>query len=715
MKIAIIYNYESRAVINLFGFPNRERYGLKTIKVIAAALKAGSHQVKSFEGDKNIVRRLEDFMPSVISGERPGFVFNLSYGIQGRARYTHVPGILEMLGIPYLGSSPDTHALALDKVVTKMILAQRGLPTPRFEVLDGPDAPLGEAMRFPLIVKPRNEAVSYGLRVVHDGGELGKAVATIVETYGQPALVEEYVQGREINVGLLGNSPVEALPPVELDFGEGEAIYTFEDKVHKSGRQIGKICPAPLSEEQTHHIQDLARKAFRALNCLDFARVDFRMDHEGGFHILEVNSMASLGQGGSYVHAASAAGMDFAALVNRMVDEASKRYFGTAIADQLEETRTEKERAVFAYLTRNRDSMERTLSGWTDLASRTEDAVRISSAVRKLEERMGKLGLAPVEDLTNDRSAWTWQTGAGLEQGTLVVVTLDSPIEQGRFPIPFRREPEWLHGEAIASSRAGIVCALGAFQALRSIRRLKSNRLGLFAYTDEGRGMRYSAEVLRRAAESAAEVIVMSPGAREGKVITQRRGLRKYSFVVEGDPMRIGARGDRTDVLNWFLKRAESISALSRPGKKLAVTVQEVRTERYSVLMPHRIPATIGLTFLDTKHADAAEVELREIVKPDQKHLQVRLEMLEERPPLRRRPDNPIVDRLAAISEGWKLPFGVDSSLLPSAAGCVPPDTPVVCGLGPPGRDLFTPSEAVHRGELLQRTLLLALLLGGFQ
>jgi D-alanine-D-alanine ligase len=142
--------------------------------------------------------------------------------------------------------------------------------------------------------------------------------------------------------------------------------------------------------------------------------------------------------------------------------------------------------------------------------------------------------------------------------------------------------------------------------------------------------------------------------------------------------------------------------------------VQEVRTERYSVLMPHRIPATIGLTFLDPKHADAAEAELREIVKPDQKHLQVRLEVLEERPPLRRRPDNPIVDRLASLSESWKLPFGTDSSLLPSAAGCVPEGTPVVCGFGPPGRDLYTPAEAVHRGELLQRALLLTLLLGRF-
>ena len=129
--------------------PNRERYGLKTIKAIKTALKQGGHQVKTFEGDKNIIANLEDFMPAVIAGERPGLVFNLSYGIQGKARYTHIPGILEMIGVPYLGSSPDTHALALDKVVTKMILRQRGLPTPNFDVLDaGTDRLVARAPLF---------------------------------------------------------------------------------------------------------------------------------------------------------------------------------------------------------------------------------------------------------------------------------------------------------------------------------------------------------------------------------------------------------------------------------------------------------------------------------------------------------------------------------------------------------------------------------------
>ena len=201
MKIAIAYNRESRNVINLFGMPNKEKIGMKTIERLCNALKKGGHQVVAIEGDKDLVDSLEEFMPRVVSGERPGMVFNVSYGIQGQARYTHVPSILEMVGIPYVASGPLAHSLSLDKVVTKMILRQHGLPTPDFAVMDSPDASLPE-LTYPMIVKPKNEAVSFGLKVVHDETELRDAARVIFDEYRQPVLVEQYIEGREVNVGL---------------------------------------------------------------------------------------------------------------------------------------------------------------------------------------------------------------------------------------------------------------------------------------------------------------------------------------------------------------------------------------------------------------------------------------------------------------------------------------------------------------------------------
>lgn len=713
MKVAIVYNKDSQAVINLFGVPNREKYGLQTINKIRDAIKAGGYQVKTFEGDKNIIRRLEEFMPSVISGERPGLVFNLSYGIQGRARYTHIPSILEMLGVPYVGSGPQTHAIALDKVVTKIILKEKGLPTPRFAVLANPEETLTEDFSYPLIVKPKDEAVSFGLRIVNNEEELREGARVIYDMFQGATLVEEYIEGREINVGLLGNDPVKALPPVELVFGEGEQIYTYEDKMNKSGREIKKICPASLSEEETKKVQELAIAAFKAIGCFDCARVDFRLDKEGNPYILEINSLPSLGRGGSYVFAAEKIGLDYGTLVNALLETAAKRYFGTSIMTPfINERQNKKEIDIFRYHTKNRDKMEEELKLWTNLPSWTDDAVGLSTVVRRFEERLAKLGLKPVEEFTNGRSAWTWQTKTGLNYGTLLVVPVDVPRDRGGYPVPFRKDPEWLYGEGIGSSRAGIVCILQTLEALRSIKKLHTSNIGVFIYSDEGRGMRYSSSFLRKAASTARQVLVLQPGFKEGKVVDQRRGSRKFSILVEGGSIRIGSKANQPDVLTWFLQKTDKIMALSQPEKKLSVAVQEINSERHSMLLPHRVRATLYVTYLNSALADSTEKQIEEIFTGDAKGVNVYIEKLEDRPPmLKNKNKNPIIANLKTLCEEWKLPFGVETSLLPSAAGGVPAKISVVCGIGPACKDLFTPNEAVHRGELLQRVLLLTLLL----
>src|SRR5660398_232710 len=131
-----------------------------------------------------------------------------------------------------------------------------------FAVLNGPNDIAPPDLSYPLIVKPKNEAVSFGLKIVNNDEELKETAAVIYNEFQQPVLAEQYIEGREINVGLLGNSPPEALPPVELAFGEeGPAVYSYEDKTGASGRTIGHICPAPIGEELALRAEDLARKA----------------------------------------------------------------------------------------------------------------------------------------------------------------------------------------------------------------------------------------------------------------------------------------------------------------------------------------------------------------------------------------------------------------------------------------------------------------------
>ncbi len=707
MKVAVVYNRESKNVINLFGTPNREIIGRKTIDRLLNGLKEGGHQAIAVEGDKDLIDKLEEFMPRVVKGERPGMVFNVSYGIQGQARYTHVPSILEMVGIPYVASGPLAHSLALDKVVTKMILRQHGLPTPDFAVLETPDAPI-PTLRFPMIVKPKNEAVSFGLRVVNDEAELREGARVIFEKFRQPVLVEQYIEGREINVGLLGNNPPEAFPPVELTFGDGPRIYSYEDKTGRSGRSIGHACPAPIGDELLAHAQEIAKRAFTVLGCADCARVDMRMDAEGNLYILEINSLPSLGEHGSYLVGAQAVGLDFAGFINRLVEVASARYFGTPEPPTIEPGAADASSKVFEFLTQHRDQMEGRLHEWCRLGSHTNDPVGVREAVRRCGKMLGDLRLKPVPELTDDRAAWTWQTQRGFEGGTLFVAHLDVPVE-GDQPAPvFRKEPEWLFGDGIGVSRAPLVMLEFALRSIRSLpRTLRKLPVGVLLYTDEGRDARYSAPTIQAATACAREVLVLRPGNPGEKVISQRRGQRKYRFRVEGEPIRPGADRKKTEILRWVWTRLEEFAGLTRQRERTSISAIDVRTERRPLRLPHRVTATLLMTYPEAKVADEVERELRAAL--GRRGPTWELELISDRPPMKeRRATKRLIKTLEDFAVEWEIPLQHESSVLPSVAGLVPARTGCVCGVGPVARDLGTPHEAVRRISLVQRTLLLA-------
>lgn len=326
MKVAVAQNRDRGGVLQAFGRPCPEKYGEKTIQMVANALEKAGHDVLVCEGDKTLIAVLETFMPPRSDGQPGGIVFNMAYGIQGECRYTHVPAMLEMAGVPYTGATPLGHAVSLDKVITKDLLLQAGIPTPGYTVMSSGDEGVGE-LRFPLVVKPRHESTSFGLRLAHNREELSEAVRAIVIAYNQAALVEEYIEGREFCVGLLGNRGIERLPVLEQDFtGCDVRMMTSDYKLHAVSAEPRKVCPAPISRSAATVLQDIAEATFRACHCRDYARVDFRVNEDGRPYVLEINSMASLGGGGSYVTAAAAAGYTYNALVARILDLALERY-----------------------------------------------------------------------------------------------------------------------------------------------------------------------------------------------------------------------------------------------------------------------------------------------------------------------------------------------------------------------------------------------------
>jgi len=325
--VALLYNLRKNAP-HISGAPADIWADLDsehTVEALAEALRQGGHEVIPLEGDLELYDKLRELKPDI--------AFNICEGHHGDSREAQVPAILEMLQIPYTGSKVLALALTLDKPMTKRVLAYHGLPTPAFRVFRSPDEGLDPRLSFPLIVKPSREGTGMGITrdsIVHDESALRKQVARVVAAYRQPALVEEFVDGREVTVGLLGNEELHILPILEVDLSpcppEEAGIYTsrIKTELYNVPRYLS---PAPLEEGKAEELKRLAVAAFRALDCLDMCRVDFRLDREGQPWILEVNPLPGLSPGVSdLVMMAEAEGMSHTELVNTILNHARRRY-----------------------------------------------------------------------------------------------------------------------------------------------------------------------------------------------------------------------------------------------------------------------------------------------------------------------------------------------------------------------------------------------------
>lgn len=287
----------------------------ETIEALCAALDSHGCKTTVLEADEGLFRRLEEL--------RPGIVFNIAEGKGGRSREAHIPAILEYMGIPFTGSDAAALAVALDKTLTKRIAASYGVRVPRGFILGG-DMP--EGIRFPLILKPNAEGSSKGINdasVVSDAAELA-------EKFQPGLLAEEYVEGREFTVGLLGNGEkLRVFEPMEIIYKrptQGD-YHVYSYGVKRNFRQFVEYrCPAGLTPEQDAEMKNAARTVFDALSCRDLARADFRMDGQGRIYFIEINPLPGFAPGYSdYPMLAQFNGMEYGELVGAVLDAALAR------------------------------------------------------------------------------------------------------------------------------------------------------------------------------------------------------------------------------------------------------------------------------------------------------------------------------------------------------------------------------------------------------
>ena len=297
----------------------------ETLQAIREAIASWGHEVVDLEATPEL--------PSVLVSTPLDLVFNIAEGLKGRNRESQVPALLELLDIPYTGSDPATLSIALDKGLAKKIVRQNGIQTPNFQLMTtGKERLLKDFTRFPLIVKPVAEGSSKGVvskSVCHGEGELREVVREILEKYQQPALVEDYIAGREFTVGLLGEKRPKVLPPMEvvfLDKTEKTPVYSFQHKLEWNDR-IRYDVPANVDPSQLERLRSASRAAFMALGCRDVARMDFRMDEKGRIFFLECNPLPGLTPGWSdLVLIAQGSGIDYRSLIGEILSGAIRRY-----------------------------------------------------------------------------------------------------------------------------------------------------------------------------------------------------------------------------------------------------------------------------------------------------------------------------------------------------------------------------------------------------
>lgn len=317
----------------------------KTVNALVEAIRSAGHTCEFLEGDITLLDTIRKFKPDIC--------FNICEGHFGDAREAQVPAFLEMLQIPYTGSKVLTMSLSLDKPMTKRVLTYHDLPTPAFQSFERVDEPLADDMKYPMFVKPSREGTGMGVSaksIVNNDDELREQVAYIIERYKQTALVEHYIEGREVTVGLVGNligpvgrrmpvdegapriqAGVRFLPPMEVDlrpYGDSDVIYSNRLKVDLAD-QLNYICPAPLDDELVDDLNWYTAAVFRVTGALDVSRVDFRLDIHDNWkpYILEINPLPGLSPGISdLVIEAAADGVDHAGLINMILDTALQRY-----------------------------------------------------------------------------------------------------------------------------------------------------------------------------------------------------------------------------------------------------------------------------------------------------------------------------------------------------------------------------------------------------
>ncbi len=714
MRVAIIYNEDRGKVINVFGMQNKEIYNPKVVKKVAQALEKNGHNVEIIDGNMEVFDKLKDFFPRVGDDTKHGIVFNMAYGIQGESRYTHIPSILEMTGIPYVGSNPSGHALALDKVITKIILQKNNLPTPDFWVFSSKADDMND-VKYPVIVKPKMESVSFGLRVVYNEEDLRDAVEFVISEFHQQALVEQFIKGREFAVGLIGNNPVETFPVLEIDLeGDPNAIQTVDDKQHKPKN---KICPALISDELAKEMQDISKKVFTSLGLRDFARVDIRLGLDNQIYVLEVNSMASLGFGGSYVAAAKVYGLDYDGLVNKMLDVASMRYFNTeAIKEKSSGKRISTKVKIRSYLRTREEYIIKILNDFVDQNTYTQNIEGVNKLGNSIKNKLASLGFtAEIFPQSQVGNVLYFSNTDSTDIDVLLVGNLDNTVKPEKQKY-FDDKENRLYGTGVWENKGGIASALLALQSLKYTKRLKNKRIGILLTSDDLMQGRFSKKIVKDKSKNAKIILGLNGAFIHGGMVTSRSGSAKYKISM--NMKKFTKTEDVAKAVNVFIETMNKMVKQTDETKGIVISPSNMKVSSNITEPYFHGDATLNIRYGDLELYTTFDDRIRRMI-PERKFKNIynfQIEGSDRRPPMQlTQQTEESFKELKEIADDLDIIISSDHRWSSNNIAFSDSSRAIIDGFGPSGKKEFSGREYIFKHNIIEKAHLLAVFIDNFK
>jgi len=330
MKIGITYNLRddvntSRYIEGSSEDAYEEFDSSATVDAIGKVLQGHGHEIVKLGFGRAAVE--------LLLKEKVDFVFNIAEGYFGRSREAHIPALLEMMGIPYTGPDPLTASMTLDKITAKRIASQAGIAAPSHIVIWPWQEVDYKGVRFPVILKPAWEGSSKGIRLkskVDNPDEMEDVLKHLRTSYRrEPIVAEQFISGRELTVGMIGNGEAEVFGIMEIkpkSKKDENFIYSLEVK-RDYVKLVDYVCPADISDHTRKRIERLVLQLFDVFGCRDVSRFDFRLDSRGTPHFIEVNVLPGLNPvSGDIVIMAKLLGVSYNELVTRIFEQALTRY-----------------------------------------------------------------------------------------------------------------------------------------------------------------------------------------------------------------------------------------------------------------------------------------------------------------------------------------------------------------------------------------------------